>query len=78
MKSNRWITKSYYHAGDSLLDIDLGWSDEEEDEAFDNLVRLVGEGYVFHNEMFKGGLNSADLVRMRNEREQKKKKSQRK
>ncbi|KAG2298324.1 hypothetical protein Bca52824_034796 [Brassica carinata] len=54
------------------------WSDGEEDEAVDNLVRLNGEGYDFRNKMLKRGLNSADLVQMRNYRKQKKKKSQRK
>lgn len=61
------------HAEDCPLGIDLGWSDEEEDEVIDNLVRFVGEDYIFHNEIFKGGLDIADFVWIRNERKQKKK-----
>ena len=61
------------HAEDCPLGIDLGWSDEEEYEVVDNLVRLVGEGYIFYNEMFKGWLDIADFVWIRNERKQKKK-----
>ncbi|CAN7073896.1 unnamed protein product [Brassica oleracea var. botrytis] len=45
--------------------LDLTWADETGDDMVDNMVRLIGEGFAFRKEMFKGGLTSADLVRMR-------------
>ena len=45
--------------------LDFSWVDESEDLAVDNLVRLIGEGYSFRKEMFKGGLNASDLSRLR-------------
>ncbi|KAL0752202.1 hypothetical protein Bca101_034205 [Brassica carinata] len=45
--------------------LDFSWVDESEDFAVENLVRLIGEGFSFCKEMFKGGLNASDLLRLR-------------
>ncbi|KAG2249414.1 hypothetical protein Bca52824_089042 [Brassica carinata] len=45
--------------------LDFSWVDESEDSAVENLVRLIGEGFSFCKEMFKGGLNASDLLRLR-------------
>ncbi|KAL0836807.1 hypothetical protein Bca101_088697 [Brassica carinata] len=42
--------------------LDLTWADETGDDLVDNMVRLIGEGFAFRKEMFKGGLTSADLT----------------
>lgn len=53
---------------------ELLWEDEVNDEAVDNLVRLIQEGHRFNKSMFGGGLTAADLARMRAERNRKRKK----
>ncbi|KAH0857662.1 hypothetical protein HID58_085923 [Brassica napus] len=45
--------------------LDFSWVDESEDFAVENLVRLIGEGFSFCKDMFKGGLNASDLLRLR-------------
>lgn len=52
---------------------ELLWEDEVNDEAVDNLVRLIQEGHRFNKSMFRGGITAADLARMRAERKQKEK-----
>ncbi|KAJ4889394.1 Uncharacterized protein Rs2_29142 [Raphanus sativus] len=47
---------------------DFSWDDESEDLAVDNMVRLILEGFVFRKDMFKGGLNTIDLPRVRGEK----------
>lgn len=42
--------------------VDFGWLDEIEDPIVDNTVKLIGEGFVFCKEMFKGcGLTDPDF-----------------
>ena len=45
--------------------LDFSWVDESEDLAVENMVRLICEGFSFQKEMFKGGLNASDLLRLR-------------
>ncbi|CAN6930894.1 unnamed protein product [Brassica oleracea] len=45
--------------------IDFSWVDESEDLAVENMVQLICEGFSFQKEMFKGGLNASDLLRLR-------------
>ncbi|ESQ38289.1 hypothetical protein EUTSA_v10029129mg [Eutrema salsugineum] len=49
---------------------DLCWSDEEEDFKVDNMVRLIGEGFQFSKEMFKGGMTQAELLKLKNEKKE--------
>ncbi|KAG2331181.1 hypothetical protein Bca52824_002361 [Brassica carinata] len=56
------------HSADDFL-----WDDEVGDETVDALVRLIREGYAFKKTMFVGGLTTADLSRMREEKKQKEK-----
>ncbi|CAF2059627.1 unnamed protein product [Brassica napus] len=45
--------------------LDFSWVDESEDLAVENMVQLICEGFSFQKEMFKGGLNASDLLRLR-------------
>lgn len=49
----------------------FAWSDDEEDENVENLVKLINEGHIFSSEMFVGGATKADVIRMRKEAEEK-------
>ncbi|KAG7593760.1 Ulp1 protease family C-terminal catalytic domain [Arabidopsis thaliana x Arabidopsis arenosa] len=40
---------------------DLSWSDDEEDEKVDNILMFVGEGLIFKNDMFDGGVIPSQL-----------------
>ena len=48
------------------------WVDKTEDRSVDNMVCLIGEGFVFRKEMFIGGATAANLVRMRLEKKKQK------
>ncbi|XP_024004785.1 uncharacterized protein LOC112081946 [Eutrema salsugineum] len=48
----------------STENMDLDWSDDEEDPKVDYVVQLIGEGFQFRKEMFKGGMTQAELVKM--------------
>lgn len=52
----------------------LLWDDEVDDEAMDNLVRLIQEGHVFKKIMFGGSLTAAELGSLRAEKKTKRKK----
>lgn len=41
---------------------DMSWSDEEEDERVDNMLRLISQGFNFKKEMFVGGRKPAELI----------------
>jgi len=41
---------------------DLTWSDDEDDERVDNMVKMAKEGKSFSNEMFCGGCIPTDIV----------------
>lgn len=58
--------------------LDFKWIDETEDLAVENMVRLIGEGFVFKKEMFKGGINALDLSRLRGEKKLKEKETEKK
>ncbi|KAG2328306.1 hypothetical protein Bca52824_011034 [Brassica carinata] len=47
---------------------DFAWDDETNDTAVDTFVRLIQECFVFRREMFKGGLTTAEISRMRGEK----------
>lgn len=51
----------------------LGWSDDEDDEKVDNMVKLINEDFNFCKKIFRGGLTPGDLNRMRLEKKSKKK-----
>ncbi|KAG7564153.1 Ulp1 protease family C-terminal catalytic domain [Arabidopsis suecica] len=40
---------------------DLSWSDDEEDEKVDNILMFYGEGLIFKNDMFDGGVIPSQL-----------------
>ncbi|KAG7533137.1 hypothetical protein ISN45_Aa08g007690 [Arabidopsis thaliana x Arabidopsis arenosa] len=40
---------------------DLSWSDDEEDEKVDNILMFLGEGLIFKNDMFDGGVIPSQL-----------------
>ncbi|XP_020872062.1 uncharacterized protein LOC110226007 [Arabidopsis lyrata subsp. lyrata] len=40
---------------------DLSWSDDEEDEKVDNIMMFLGEGLIFKNDMFDGGVIPSQL-----------------
>ncbi|KAF2562859.1 hypothetical protein F2Q70_00018315 [Brassica cretica] len=44
-----------------LQDKDFSWPDENSDTTVDTLVRLIGECFIFKNELFTGGLTVADI-----------------
>ncbi|KAH0872927.1 hypothetical protein HID58_070289, partial [Brassica napus] len=52
---------------------DFDWFDEIEDDAVDNMVRLIFEGFAFRKEMFIGSLTANDLAPMRLEKKHKEK-----
>ncbi|KAF3597261.1 hypothetical protein DY000_02025919 [Brassica cretica] len=45
--------------------LDFSWVDESEDLAVENMERLICEDFSFRKEMFKGGQNASDLLRLR-------------
>ncbi|KAL0730796.1 hypothetical protein Bca4012_026890 [Brassica carinata] len=48
-------------------DSQFGWSDDEEDDGVENLVKLIKDGFPFNHSFFKGGASKSDVVRMRKE-----------
>lgn len=61
-------------AGDGENEIDdtiFDWSDDEEDEKVENMVKLINEDHIFNSEMFVSGAIKADVIRMRKEAEEK-------
>ncbi|KAL0877059.1 hypothetical protein Bca101_026764 [Brassica carinata] len=48
-------------------DSQFGWSDDEEDDGVENLVKLIKDGFPFNHSFFKGGASKSDVVRMREE-----------
>lgn len=57
-----------------LQEADLAWSDEEDDEHVDHMVKLISEAHPFTREMFIGGASAADLERIRMNRKDAKEK----
>ncbi|KAH0907031.1 hypothetical protein HID58_038858 [Brassica napus] len=43
----------------------LTWSDDEEDEQVDNVLKLIEQNHKFCGSMFKGGATKADVEKMR-------------
>ncbi|XP_024004877.1 uncharacterized protein LOC112082022 [Eutrema salsugineum] len=60
----------------STENMELDWSDDEEDPTVDYVVQLIGESFQFRKEMFKGGMTQAELVKMRSERKEVNKKKE--
>lgn len=49
------------------VNLELGWSDDEEDVQVENLVKCIEEVFSFSNSHFTGGATKADVIQMRDE-----------
>ncbi|XP_024016694.1 uncharacterized protein LOC112090216 [Eutrema salsugineum] len=53
-----------------MENVDFDWSDDEDDPKINYVVQLIGEGFQFRKEMFKGGMTQAELMKLRSERKE--------
>ncbi|KAF8093509.1 hypothetical protein N665_0383s0136 [Sinapis alba] len=63
------MVHSLISGGDNLLNAgtEFVWSDDEEDSAVDNLLKLIEQQYPFSHSCFTGGVTKLDVIRLREE-----------